>query len=211
MKLSQKPIVWFDLDGTLVNYNERLYEEIQNSKKISQEIKNILSDINNRKHIDLSLSIDYDIVDIKKGEIQTMINDIRQTEEFFKSLSFRPGVIKTIKELNQIFNIHFVSKPSEEITSNSEIIKRQLIENTFWYKNGTKKLVLTHDKTMRRWDIIVDDSPDIDQWARSPSRKQILMDQPHNQNIDKPRLFLDKQNEWEQIIKKNLYSTFFIW
>lgn len=205
MKLSQKPIVWFDMDGTLVNYNERLYEEIQDSKKIPQDIKNILSDINNRKHIDLSLSIDYDIVDIKKEKIQTMINDIRQTEEFFKSLSFRPGVVKTIKELNQIFNNHFVSKPSEKITSNSEIIKRQLIENTFWYENGTKKLVLTHDKTMRRWDIIVDDSPDIDQWARSPSRTQILMDQPHNQNIDKPRLFLDKQNEWEQIIKKNLY------
>ena len=205
MKLSQKPIVWFDLDGTLINYNERLYEEIQNSKKIPQEIKNILSETNNRKYIDLSLSIDYNIVDIKKEKIQTMINDIRQTEEFFKSLSFRPGVIKTIKELNQIFNIHFVSKPSEKITSNSEIIKRQLIENTFWYEYGTKKLVLTHDKTMRRWDIIVDDSPDIDQWAKSPSRTQIFMDQPHNQNIDKPRLFLDKQNEWEQIIKKNLY------
>jgi 5'(3')-deoxyribonucleotidase len=119
------------MDGTLVNYNERLYEEIQDSKTISQEIKNILSDIKNRKHIDLSLSIDYDIIDIKKEEIQTMINDIRQTEEFFKRLSFRLGVIKTIKELNQIFNIHFVSKPSEKITSNSEIIKRQLIENTF--------------------------------------------------------------------------------
>lgn len=205
MKLSQKPIVWFDLDGTLVNYNERLYEEIQNSKKISQEIKNILSDINNRKHIDLSLSIDYDIVNIKKEKIQTMINDIRQTEEFFKSLSFRPGVIKTIKELDQIFNIHFVSKPSEKITSNSEIIKRQLIENTFWYENGTRKLVLTHDKTMRRWDIIVDDSPDIDQWARSPSRTQILMDQPHNQNIDKPRLFLTQQDKRQQIIEENLY------
>jgi hypothetical protein len=52
---------------------------------------------------------------------------------------------------------------------------------------------------------LVDDNPDIDQWARSPNRTQILMDQPHNQNIDKPRLFLTQQDKRQQIIEENLY------
>jgi 5'(3')-deoxyribonucleotidase len=118
------------MDGTLVNYNERLYEEIQNSKKIPQEIKNILFDTKNRKHIDLSLSIDYKQTNITREELTNMLNNIRQTKTFFKSLSFRPEVITTLKELNEIFDIHFVSKPSEKVESQSEYIKAKLISDS---------------------------------------------------------------------------------
>jgi 5'(3')-deoxyribonucleotidase len=115
------------MDGTLVNYNERLYEEIQNSNKIPQEIKETLFDIKNRKHIDLSLSIDYKQTNITREKMINILNNIRQTTTFFKSLSFRPEVISTLKELNEIFDIHFVSKPSEKVASQSEHIKAKLI------------------------------------------------------------------------------------
>ena len=94
------------MDGTLINYNERLHEEIQKSKKIPQEIKNTLLDINNRKYIDLSNCIDYSTIDITQQEVRDLINPIRQTKKFFKSLSFRPGVIQTLKELNKTLDIH---------------------------------------------------------------------------------------------------------
>jgi len=119
------------MDGTLINYNERLYEEIQQSEIIPSEIKNVFLNKNNRKYIDLSLSIDYKQTNITRENVKCLLNTIRQTDSFFRSLSFYPGVIDTIKELKQVFNIYFVSKPSENIASNSESIKRQLIERTF--------------------------------------------------------------------------------
>ena len=197
------------------NYHKNLssdlmYEEIQQSKIIPHEIKDILSNKKNRKHIDLSLSIDYKQTNITKKEVKKILNNIRQTDSFFKSLSFYPGIIDTITELNKIFNIYFVSKPSENIASNSESIKRHLIEKTFWYENGTKKLVLIHDKTMRSGDVLVDDSPDIDQWIVKPNRTHILMDQTHNQDIKKPRLYIDQQERRKWIIKENLHKKDFM-
>jgi 5'(3')-deoxyribonucleotidase len=134
-----------------------------------------------------------------------ILNNIRQTTTFFKSLSFRPEVISTLKELNEIFDIHFVSKPSEKVASQSEHIKAKLIYDSLWNERR-KKLHLTFDKTMRRWNILVDDDPNIYHNKNyKPNRTHILMDQPHNQHINQPRLFLTKQKERQKIIEENLY------
>lgn len=60
---------------------------------------------------------------------------------------------------------------------------------------------MSHDKTAVRGDLLVDDNADIHGHynieGRKPDWKQLLVDQPHNQESNLPRLYTDRLDLWK--------------
>ena len=104
--------------------------------------------------------------------------------------------------LNWRVEVKFCTKPSKQYKAESESAKRESIIRHFG-QEFSKSMITTHDKTEIRASVLIDDSPII-VWTEDPERTHILVDQPHNQGMDKPRLYLDRLDERKWVIQQYL-------
>lgn len=192
--------VLVDMDGTSYDFPSELYNRIQQDTSLPKKVRQTLADINNRTAIWLREVFDPQEFDLKKLERQ--IEWLYQTKDFFLSLKPYPGMVETLKDLQDICTVKFCTKPSKQYKAESESAKRESIIRHFG-QEFSKSMITTHDKTEIRASVLIDDSPII-VWTEDPERTHILVDQPHNQGMDKPRLYLDRLDERKWVIQQYL-------
>jgi 5'-nucleotidase len=129
------------------------------------------------------------------------IRAAQASEGFYSRLEPYPGFTETVMKLAAAgHSVFFVSTPdSTNPGSSSE--KRASIEAHFGVDWG-KRLILTHDKTLVRGDVLVDDKPEITGEAE-PEWKHVLFDQPYNRGVDGPRI-----TEWNPALVKTFEAVF---
>lgn len=85
-----------------------------------------------------------------------MVDDICETNtDIFHSLEPMAGALEAIHELNEVYDIYFLSTPMWNVPE-SFTGKRIWIEKYF-PEIGKKKLILTHRKDLNVGDFLVDD------------------------------------------------------
>lgn len=188
------PVGLFDMDWTTFDFATPLYDLIQAEKSLPEQVRTTLADINNRTTIQLrKLFPEYEAQ--QHDAIKHTIEWLYQTEDFFKKVKPYPGIVETLKDLNEHYHIKFCTKPSKRHCG-SESAKRDAIIKYFGGQ-WSERMITTHDKTEVRGAFLVDDTPIIT-WRYTPERKHILVDQPHNRTMqDMPRLFIGQQEEWQ--------------
>lgn len=146
----------------------------------------------------------------EQSKIRSIIEPMYQTREFFASLEPYPGIVDTIHDLETTFDIHFCTKPSK-YPCDSEGAKRETVTKHFGPQYA-KKVIMTHDKTLVRWTILVDDNPHIT-WVykKNPEWKQVLVDQAHNQESSITRLSIDNLGAWKKKLEEIESDLFYNW
>ena len=199
---ASKPALWFDMDGTTFDFQTPLMELMKNTPTLPKKFIEIIENTNNWKKI--ALWDLWDWSDDERKEIQNIIEPLYQNIEFFKWLKPYPWIVDLIHSLEEDFDIYFCTKPSKKDCW-SESVKRTSII-TYFGEKYSQRVLMQHDKTMATLDILVDDNPHI-HWrnkknGRKPTWIQFLVDQPHNQDSDLPRLYLDRLDLWKwQLLK----------
>ncbi len=197
------------MDGTTFDFPEKLAERLAKEKSLPEDVRRTLADVSNRTTDNIrELFPDTAL----QNHIEKTVKDIYQTEDFFLSLEPHPWIVKTILDLEKIYHNGFLSKPSHA-HSGSHTGKAKTIAHYFGKHFEKNRLVLTGNKTLVHWHILIDDTFDVqhneDTPWHSPSRQFILMDQPKNQHITwVPRLFLEKQEEWWSAIANVLVNEY---
>jgi len=111
-----------------------------------------------------------------------------------------PGGLEAIREIAERgYIVHICTKPvlsSYCVQEKYDWIKKHLGEE--W----ATRIVTTHDKTICRGTLLIDDHPNI-RGSRFPSWRQVIFDQPYNRHrSDLPRL--KSWDNWEQLFAEEL-------
>jgi 5'(3')-deoxyribonucleotidase len=116
----------------------------------------------------------------------SVVQEVLDLPHFYKRLLPRDGAVEAVDAMEaEGFTVFFVSTPTEtNPTCASD--KYDSIAKHFGAAMA-KRLILTHDKTLVRTDIMFDDKGDIT-GELIPSWKQILFDMPFNKHVDLPRI-----------------------
>lgn len=87
MILLPKPLVRFDMDGTVFDFPEKLARLLEKDRQLPKEVREKVADINNRVTDNVwELFQDTDLQKIVKEKAEQTY----QTQEFFESLEPRP-------------------------------------------------------------------------------------------------------------------------
>ncbi len=199
MKTTKKTLL-LDMDGTTYNFHQRLAEKIVQEKRLPAEFRQRMSNLNERTSHKLGKLFTDDLQ--LQEEIQKIIYQLYQNEAFFASLELYPGMKELILQLDETYDVLFCTKPSVK-PCGSENAKVQLMMRDFW-GYWREKIVLAHDKTMVRWELLVDDTPKVLKGKYDPSRAFLLVDQPSNQWVNYPRVFHQQLHARPQMIAQTL-------
>lgn len=203
MTNTPKLFLWFDMDGTLFDFPEKLAARLEKKKHIfPQETHEIICNPQKRVIDDVrELFEDKKLQDIVKKHFRQEY----QNKKFFDSLEPYPWVIEAIWELEKTYTTCILTKASKSRTW-SHSAKAQTIEKYFWEYFADNRLIIAWNKTLLNIACHIDDTASIAKHSDNHNdyetpRKLILMDQPKNQHITWiPRLYLDKQEERWSII-----------
>lgn len=200
MKTAKKTLL-FDMDGTTYNFHERLAEKIAGEPRLPEEFRKQMSDTANRTQMKIWKLFGDDPVVHK--EIERIIHGLYRNREFFASLQPYPGIVETLKSLQREYHVHICTKPSV-VPFGSESVKVDTIIRDFGGK-WREQILLMHDKTMARGDILFDDTWRVQEGDFVPERKLLLIDHAYNrQYTDVQRVYLDQQEQWPSIIAETL-------
>lgn len=114
--------------------------------------------------------------------VRRVIRRIQSEPGFYRNLKPIEGGIEALQHLATIedVDVRICTTPDDtNPTCASDKIK--------WVRHHlgdewTKRIILTHDKTLIRGDILVDDKPEIT-GDKEPEWTQILFDQPYNRHV----------------------------
>lgn len=169
-------VVLVDMDGCLVNLWDSVGALMQRNGFIPV------------KEADLK---DWDIEKIYKDHIlRSEAYRALNTQGVFLSAQPREGAIDAFRELATQFDVFLVTTPWMGNRSCAE--EKQRWVQYYLGVEHNRKLVITHDKTIVRGDVLIDDKPEIT-GCTVPEWKQILFHQGYNANINKPRI-----RHWDQ-------------
>lgn len=189
------------MDGTTYNFHERLAEKIAGEPRLPEEFRKQMSDTANRTQMKIWKLFGDDPVVHK--EIERIIHGLYRNREFFASLQPYPGIVETLKSLQREYHVHICTKPSV-VPFGSESVKVDTIIRDFGGK-WREQILLMHDKTMARGDILFDDTWRVQEGDFVPERKLLLIDHAYNrQYTDVQRVYLDQQEQWPSIIAETL-------
>lgn len=121
------------------------------------------------------------------AEQRPALYSITNKPGFFLNLPLYKGVQKCIWELAESgYDIWFVSTPlrSNPLSTTEKI--EAIVRDFGW--EWADKLILTHDKTLIRGRILIDDKPDII-GSTIPTWDQVYMDHAYNRNMGGYRIF----------------------
>jgi 5'(3')-deoxyribonucleotidase len=194
---TQKPVILRDMDGTLFDFQTPFYDRVVNCEKLPLDFRTLMSEQKNRTRIKIRELFEGEVAERKK--IQKIVEGLYQTEEFYAGLKLYPGLADTFYRLAKDFTHRICSAPSVA-NCGSEAGKRSALLRELWPDAAEiKNIIFTGDKTAARGDILIDDNTTIEGYF-DPSRKQILVDQPHNQGSPLPRLYIGEQEKRLDII-----------
>ncbi|AKH32718.1 5' nucleotidase, deoxy (Pyrimidine), cytosolic type C protein (NT5C) [candidate division SR1 bacterium Aalborg_AAW-1] len=204
-----QPIISFDMDNTLYDFSKNRIEVIQNSPDnyIPLSIKQQITHPEDFKEYNIASIIDYTGTNLHAKELMHRLKQLYQSNKhFFLTLSPYHGVIDTINQLKQLFDVYILSKPSTADTSNCATDKIMSIKRDFGIERE-ENINLSSKKTLFYSDIHIDDDPNILNTPLQPHRKRIIMDQPYNRHLLGPRIYKDKQEQRLSTIESVLSSS----
>lgn len=191
------------MDWSTYDFLTPLSKLIQETTSLPESFRLKMADINNWTKIAL-----WDLFEGTEDEqiaIKAIIEPLYQSREFFLNLRPYPWIVDLVHELEKDKRVFFCTKPSKNAECDSEWAKRESIIRDFW-PAFSQRIIMAHDKTMIRWDILIDDNPHI-YWDYKPEWKQILVDQPHNQHSKISKLYVDRVDLWKEQIEEVLLQT----
>lgn len=177
------PTVLIDMDGTKVEWSSRLNRLLLNRDPnfpIVPEGKRV--------------GFDYFWVE---GADRDLILDAMNDPELYRELDPIPGAVEAILEMDaEGFDVFICSTPT---WTNPGCVQGKLDDvERLLGAEWTKKLILTHDKTLVRGDILIDDKPEIT-GAHTPVWKHLMFDQDYNRHIDTPHR-LTAWSKWREAV-----------
>ncbi|MHA7191100.1 5' nucleotidase, NT5C type [Arthrobacter sp. MDT2-16] len=115
----------------------------------------------------------------------------------YDDLTPLPGAIEAAREmLSMGMDVFVVSTPT---WTNPGCVQGKLKDLAKHLGEGwDKRLILTHDKTVVRADLLIDDKPEIT-GAHTPSWVHVMRDQDYNRYIDTPHRLTDWAN-WKDVV-----------
>ncbi|WP_427019376.1 5' nucleotidase, NT5C type (plasmid) [Pseudarthrobacter sp. P1] len=177
------PIVLVDMDGVFVNWGQGL-----NDRLLARDPRYPI--------VPVGQQLDYDHLCGPGGD-RTVLAEVMDSEGLYLNLEPLPGAVDAILAMEEAgLDVFFCSTPfptnptcaSEKLAS----IERHL--GLRW----VSRTILTHDKTLVRGDVLIDDHPGII-GAMKPAWRQLVFDQSYNRNlVDAPRMTGWKH--WEKAI-----------
>ncbi len=207
MMSSTKPHLLLDMDGSTYDFQKPLLQLIKKSITLPKTFIEQMEDTT--KWTKISLWDLFDGTQQERDLIKSIVEPLYQNVEFFESLEPYPWMVDTVHDLKKDFHIEFCTKPSKK-PCGSESVKRASIIKYFWNEFSTM-IHMSHDKTAVRGDLLVDDNADIHGHynieGRKPDWKQLLVDQPHNQESNLPRLYTDRLDLWKWQLQEILLQT----
>jgi 5'(3')-deoxyribonucleotidase len=128
----------------------------------------------------------------EQNDLKQYIHWIYRQAWFYESLQPYKHAIERLRELSYYYHIFICSAPSIENYGCENEKKSTLHRDFEWTElheqNLFKNIIFTRDKTMVKWDYLIDDKPTIEQWIYTPERKRIILDQSYNQHLSWPRI-----------------------
>jgi 5'-nucleotidase len=122
---------------------------------------------------------------------------------FFRNLMVVPGAIEAVRSIkDEGYNIKFCSTPQVNSTSHSE--KCDWIAEKFGIDMASN-LILTHDKTLIRGDILIDDKVNIKGLKPNTEFTHILFRTPYNEHAKPEHQLNDWYDDWKTLFQKILY------
>ena len=128
---------------------------------------------------------------------RSCVTSVMNHPSFYRDLVPHEGATLAINRLSEHFDVFFCSTPWDG-NPDSMGHKRDWLEKYMGLGWG-KRLILTHDKTLVRGDILIDDKPEIKGvLAGSQEWRQIIFDAPYNRHVDGPRL--SGWHDWKEVL-----------
>ena len=175
------PTILWDMDGTMYHWSSRLNEillELDPAFPIVPEGQRVGFDY-------------FWVPGADRDTILAAMNDPR----LYQDLEPIEGVMEAIREIEAAGIDQFIC--STPTWSNPGCVPGKLTSlakdlGPEWQN----RLILTHDKTLVRGDVLADDKPVIT-GAHSPVWQHVMFDQDYNSHIDTPRRMTDPRN-WRE-------------
>jgi 5'-nucleotidase len=186
-------IVLVDLDSVTADFELGFYNELV---KQHPEIKAI--PIEQRS----TFKVREQYCPLYGPDFRQVIKKIETAPGFFLSLPPLPGSIEAILEISRKNEVFFCSAPLKEY-------KYCAPEKIEWVGNQlgsewTKRVILTHDKTLCIGDKLIDDKPEIIGVNKNPTWEHVLVDWLYNRHVaGKRRINYDWSN-WKEVLPELL-------
>lgn len=183
-----KKVLLIDMDNTIYNFSEELEKRMREDpilKKYEFPHYSQWSEFDPRKFLTKN--------EDERRFLKQKIRSIYRQEWFYASLQPYEWIGNKLQELSRYYKLFICSAPSIE-NYGCENEKKFTIERDFGllklhdWQELKKNTIFTRDKTMVKWDFLIDDKPTIEQWIYTPERKRIILDQPYNQHLTGPRI-----------------------
>lgn len=166
--------IYVDLDDTVLDWNGHLDYRLS----CFEEMRAVP-----RAHERTSWDLFADLTDRQRRRMRHILNE----PTFYSSLGPLPGAVDGIRRLRELGNeVFFLTTPYPS-NPNCADGKYKSVEKWFG-QTMRNRTVLTHDKTIVRGDVLIDDRPVIEGSVDEPDWARIIFDQPWNQGVGGTRL-----------------------
>lgn len=134
-----------------------------------------------------------------------VVDAVMNWPNFYRDLEPFPGAVEALREMVEVgHTVFLVTSP----TVTNHTCSQDKLE---WAEDHigvgwSKRVIITHDKTIISGDVLIDDKPDITGDVK-PSWVQIVFNQPYNVQSQLTRML--KWDEWRVIVDAALWSKNF--
>lgn len=175
-------IVLVDMDGTLADFSGRFVEQY-NALYPAEPIGS-----------PTTWSMNEEIPEDRRGSFWQIVSK----EGFFSGLDPLPGAIEAFHAMRDAGHDAVLCTSPFIASRWCESEKRHWIEEHVGME-FSRSMVITHDKTLVRGDVLIDDRPDIIGRLK-PAWQRVLLDQPYNHHLNMPRIARDWSN-WQEVLE----------
>lgn len=134
--------------------------------------------------------------------LRALTLDAMRSPKMYRELEPIDNAITALHEMAQEHTVFLCSTPQDNhATCASDKIDWV---RTHLGASWTKKLILTHDKTLVHGDILIDDRVGI-RGVQTPAWQHIIFDQPYNREVDPDLPRMNGWLDWRDALKRTEY------
>lgn len=171
-----------DLDGVVVNW----------TKRFEHDLERYFPDL------EFPLLREFSTPTNLPKEHRDAIDYVKNREGFYRHMEPIEGAFDAILSMSEYHDVWFCSTPEvENVTCASDKISWVY---DFLGSDFAKRVILTHDKTLVRGDILIDDRPDIT-GVQIPTWRQIIFTQLYNTHV-RGLNRLDRWSDWRVALER---------
>lgn len=175
------------MDNTIYNFSHELEKKMREHPTLKNYT---FSTYDKRTFFDPWKVLSSD--EAERNDLKQHIRWIYRQAWFYESLHPYEHVVERLRELSHYYHIFICSAPSVE-NYGCENEKKSTLHRDFGWtdlheQDLFKNVIFTRDKTMVKWDFLIDDKPTIEHGIYTPERKRIILDQPYNKDLSGPRI-----------------------